>query len=97
MTLKQKSLRCIASLQSQLIYLAAEIALSAYRGMCEYQAELVDMARIALVRFMSFGQALWDLCGCQAEFSDIAKIRPSKLNYQILIPARTNFDDLQNL
>ena len=24
-------------------------------------------------------------------------IRPSKLNYQILIPARTNFDDLQNL
>ena len=24
-------------------------------------------------------------------------VRPSKLNYQILIPARTNFDDLQNL
>ena len=27
----------------------------------------------------------------------IVMLRPSKLNYQILIPARTNFDDLRNL
>ena len=44
--------------------------MSAYRGgLCEFQAEVGDIANIAEVSFVSslssIGQPLWDLCGCQ--------------------------------
>ena len=50
----------------------------------ECQSELDDMTKIAEVNFMSMlciGRPLWDLCECQAEFADIAKISGATVSF----------------